>query len=506
MTPPTTLTILLSIMSPLPFVSNVPRTLEQKIGRNLHCRRDHPLNLVRRIIERHFRDFDSVSAPVSPAVPIRKNFDDLLIPADHVSRGRSDTYYVAPETCLRTHTTAHEAENYFRRRFLLSGDVYRRDEIDRTHFPVFHQMEGVKLFDLATGKALKTATEQQSSICGTTDVDHSDVEEGPLITTPAAHNSVHVQLVKDNVLQDLRSHCEKLMTYLFNLKDSSRLRWSDDYFPFTNPSLELEVSLETSEEAEPAASAPTAQSDDGGEDVGGPPRQWLEVLGSGVLEDQVLRNAGVDPTKITGWALGFGLERLAMLLFRIPDIRLFWSEDERFLRQFYGLTDDLERGGERWRDVKFEQFSKYPAIAKDISFWLGEKYHENDFYEILRDDFSTEIMGEEEPEQPEEPFSCSGPSKESIAFASIADKAAIMARSAVHAGDRLVHERDGLGENLVESVSLVDEFTHPKTGKQSKTYRIVYRDMSKTLTHEQINRVQHRVASEVQRRLGVTLR
>ncbi len=142
----------------MPPFSNIPRSIEQKIGRQLHCRKDHPLFLVRRIIERRFPDFAAVSAPANPIVTAKKNFDDLLIAKDHPSRGPGDTYYkerlggpgpgVGSENdlILRTQTTAHETENYWRRRFLLTGDVYRRDEIDRSHYPCFHQMEGVKLW------------------------------------------------------------------------------------------------------------------------------------------------------------------------------------------------------------------------------------------------------------------------------------------------------------------------------------------------------------------------
>lgn len=85
---------------------------------------------------------------MSPVVSTKSCFDEMLIPADHVSRRPNDTYYVDDSTVLRTHTSAHQAE-YLRageRAFLVSGDVFRRDEIDATHYPVFHQMEGVRVF------------------------------------------------------------------------------------------------------------------------------------------------------------------------------------------------------------------------------------------------------------------------------------------------------------------------------------------------------------------------
>src|SRR5690606_7925249 len=134
-------------------------------------------------------------------------------------------------------------------------------------------------------------------------------------------------------------------------------RWVDAYFPFTSPSWELEVMWQG---------------------------QWLELLGCGVVKQDILNNNGKD--KHIGWALGLGLERLAMLLFNINDIRLFWSQDSRFLEQFQDES----------KIVRFKSFSKYPVCYKDVSFWLptssspaggqiAGEWHENDFMELVRD-------------------------------------------------------------------------------------------------------------------------
>ena len=122
------------------------------------------------------------------------------------------------------------------------------------------------------------------------------------------------------------------------------MRWNDDYFPFTDPSFELEIFYNG---------------------------EWLEILGCGVIYDGVLTNAQRDVQKQCGWAFGLGLERWAMKLFEIDDIRLFWSEDLRFLNQF--------KAGEI---SKFKPYSKYPACYKDIAFWLSdaETYSENNFH------------------------------------------------------------------------------------------------------------------------------
>lgn len=125
------------------------------------------------------------------------------------------------------------------------------------------------------------------------------------------------------------------------------VRWVDAFFPFTNPSLEMEIFYNN---------------------------QWLEVLGCGVIQQQILRNCQLSTNR--GWAFGLGLERLAMILFNIPDIRLFWSSDPRFHSQF---SDG--------KITKFQPYSKYPVCLKDITFWLPketEKFHENDFFELVR--------------------------------------------------------------------------------------------------------------------------
>jgi phenylalanyl-tRNA synthetase alpha chain len=146
------------------------------------------------------------------------------------------------------------------------------------------------------------------------------------------------------------------------------------------------------------------------------------VLGCGVLQQEIVRGAGNGEE--VGWAFGLGLERLAMVLFDIPDIRLFWSTDERFISQF--------KDGQI---TKFKPYSKFPVCYKDVSFWHGDDFHENNLCEIVRD----------------------------------------------VAGD------------MVEKVELVDEFRHPKTQRDSKCYRIMYRHMDRNLTNEEVDELQVRL-------------
>jgi phenylalanyl-tRNA synthetase alpha chain len=196
------------------------------------------------------------------------------------------------------------------------------------------------------------------------------------------------------------------------LHEPLKMRWVEAYFPFTSPSWELEVFWQG---------------------------DWLEVLGCGVVKQELLTNAGV-PGRV-GWAFGIGLERIAMLLFNIPDIRLFWSQDRRFLDQFGESRTPLI--------TRFAPFSKHPPCYKDVSFWLGaQDLHDNDFMELVRE-------------------AC---------------------------GD------------LVEDVRLTDEFTHPKTARRSKCFRVNYRSLDRTLTNDETNALHERVRTAVVERLGVELR
>eukprot|EP00747_Dinoflagellata_sp_TGD_P024002 gnl/TRDRNA2_/TRDRNA2_130239_c0_seq1.p1 gnl/TRDRNA2_/TRDRNA2_130239_c0~~gnl/TRDRNA2_/TRDRNA2_130239_c0_seq1.p1 ORF type:complete len:429 (+),score=71.34 gnl/TRDRNA2_/TRDRNA2_130239_c0_seq1:126-1412(+) len=357
---------------------NVPPNVKAKMGKDLVLRPSHPLGIVLRTVQEHFTSVDPSCRFFDrefPIVSTQQCFDDLLVPPDHISRSPSDTYYVNAGSVLRTHTSAHQCQ-YMRRypeikSFLVSGDVYRRDEIDASHHPVFHQCEGVRLF----------STDEMSP---------------------------------EEVKEDLQRTLEGLAGHLFGLQaGSSSMRWNADYFPFTDPSFELEILYNEA---------------------------WLEVLGCGVIHPDVMRNAGLDPEKVCGWAFGLGLERLAMVLFGIPDIRLFWSEDPRFSEQF---TEDAFV-----KKTKFQPFSKYPPVAKDISMWIQEGFIDNDLFEVVRDE----------------------------------------------------------GGDQVEKVELIDSFTHPKTKRSSKAYRVTWRDMSRTLTHEEVNAKHEKVLARVVTDLGVELR
>lgn len=255
-------------------------------------------------------------------------FDKILIPKDHVSRKRSDTFYVNEEEVLRTHTSAHQNACLANKEtaFCVLGDVYRKDEIDKSHYPVFHQMEALRYYSTDSLKQLL-----KTKFSGL-QINTSEIVQNKTYKYFGSSSSEEEVALVQLIINDLKQTHASLMRFL--LEDSAlQTRWNNDYFPFTEPSFELEMHYE-----------------------GG----WLEVMGSGVVHRDVLLNGGVDPMKNIGWASGIGLERIAMLMFKIPDIRLFWSKDQRFISQFKEGENSI-----------FEVFSKYPPCHKDISFYVG---------------------------------------------------------------------------------------------------------------------------------------
>lgn len=130
--------------------TNVTPKILSYLDRNLHLRKNNPISMVRqRIVNYFYSSFTHRGTPIfsvyenlSPVVTTKQNFDDLLIPEEHPSRTKSDCYYINNKTLLRAHMTAHQSELLCSGldNFLMIGDVYRRDEIDSTHFPVFHQV------------------------------------------------------------------------------------------------------------------------------------------------------------------------------------------------------------------------------------------------------------------------------------------------------------------------------------------------------------------------------
>jgi len=248
---------------------------------------------------------------------------------------------------------------------LSTGIVFRKDEIDRKHYPAFHQIDG--LYVCRKDK----------------------------------------QIIKQ---RDLELVEEDIVKTLFG-KDV-KFRFLVDSFPFTDPSVQIEIRFNN---------------------------DWMEIVGSGLVHQRVLKNFGIDPEVYNGWAFGFGIERLAMIKMGIPDIRILWSSDPRITSQF------------KDKNSKYKEVSKYPETSRDISFIIDKNINLNNYYEIVRDS----------------------------------------------------------AENLIEEVKLVDEFENDKKfgkDKKSYTFRIVYRSPERTLTNEEINKIQEEIREETKKELKAVLR
>ncbi|WP_439424726.1 phenylalanine--tRNA ligase subunit alpha [Oenococcus alcoholitolerans] len=201
------------------------------------------------------------------------NFERMNLPKDHPARDMQDTFYITKNILLRTQTSAMQARSMDQHDFtkgplkmISPGQVYRRDNDDATHSHQFHQVEG-----LVVGKNVSLA--------------------------------------------DLKGTLQSLTDELFGKGHAMRLRQS--YFPFTEPSIEVDISWNLVDEN----TAP--------EDI-----DWIEVLGAGMVHPNVLRMSHLDPNKYSGFAFGLGPDRFAMIKYGIDDIRNFYFDDIRFLKQF----------------------------------------------------------------------------------------------------------------------------------------------------------------------------
>ena len=226
-------------------------------------------------------------------------------------------------------------------------------------------------------------------------------------------------------------------------KEPLKVRWVEAFFPHTSPSWEMEVWWRG---------------------------DWLEVLGCGVIEQPLLIRAN-QPDRI-GWAFGIGLERIAMLLFGIPDIRLFWSKDARFLRQF----------DEKEPIKRFQPFSKHPAAPRDVAFWLPPT-------------LAGPVVADTPAAASSAPSAAGGQQKEPV----------IAGAPAFHENDLMEVVRTIAGDS-VEDVRLIDDFTHPKKQRRSLCYRVEYRSLERTLTTEEVNAMHQQVCKDLVDKFGVEIR
>lgn len=224
----------------------------------------HPVTRTMERIENFFRGigFDVASGP--EIEDDYHNFEALNIPAHHPARAMQDTFYFNPNTVLRTHTSPVQVRTMENNqppiRIICPGRVYRSDS-DQTHTPMFHQVEGL--------------------------------------------------LIDENIsFADLKGILQQFLNVFF--EDDLKVRFRPSYFPFTEPSIEVDI-MRTNSKGE---------------------ESWLEVLGCGMVHPKVLEMSGIDPEKYTGFAFGMGVERFAMLRYKVDDLRMFFENDLRFLTQF----------------------------------------------------------------------------------------------------------------------------------------------------------------------------
>ena len=225
----------------------------------------HPISRVIERIEAIFRHagFDVAHGP--EVEDDYHNFEALNIPAHHPARAMHDTFYLTDGRLLRTHTSPvqirvleHSSPPV---RIIAPGRVYRCD-YDQTHSPMFHQVEGLFIDERVS-------------------------------------------------MADLKGTLDAFLKEFFGREDL-KIRYRPSYFPFTEPSMEVDIKLESQHGIS----------------------HWLEVMGCGMVHPNVLTNVGVDPERYSGFAFGLGVERLAMLRHGISDLRLFFENDIQFLRQF----------------------------------------------------------------------------------------------------------------------------------------------------------------------------
>lgn len=233
-------------------------------GRDVHVGSLHPVTRTLNRIETLFSKagFDIETGP--EIEDDWHNFEALNIPETHPARAMHDTFYINENTVLRTHTSGVQIRTMENKkpplRIIAPGRVYRCDS-DQTHTPMFHQIEGLIIEKNASFAQLRAL-----------------------------------------LIEFLRQFFED---------ENLETRFRPSYFPFTEPSAEVDIATNLFGEG-----------------------RWIEVLGCGMVHPDVLKNVGIDPEEYTGLAFGLGVERLAMLRYNVKDLRQFFENDLRFLQQF----------------------------------------------------------------------------------------------------------------------------------------------------------------------------
>ncbi len=241
-------------------------------GRNANVGGLHPVN---RTLERIVNYFSQVGFSVEEGPEVEDdyhNFEALNIPGHHPARAMHDTFYFGNGDLLRTHTSPVQIRTMEKKappvKIIAPGRVYRCDS-DLTHTPMFHQVEGL-LVDKSTSFA------------------------------------------------DLKGVLDEFLKHFFE-NDNLAVRFRPSYFPFTEPSAEVDIECVMCSGKGCRVCSHTG---------------WLEILGAGMVHPNVLKSVGIDSEEYSGYAFGMGVERMTMLRYGVNDLRLFFENDLRFLKQF----------------------------------------------------------------------------------------------------------------------------------------------------------------------------
>lgn len=234
----------------------------------------HPLDKVQKEMEDIFIGMGFEIAEGPEVEKSYYNFEALNTPADHPARDIQDTFYITEEVLLRSQTSPVQVHVMEEKkppiRVISPGRVYRADEVDATHSPLFHQCEGIVID-------------------------------------------------KGITMGDLKGTLEAFAKQMFGSR--TRLRFRPHHFPFTEPSAEVDISCFVCDGKEDNCRVCRGEG-------------WIEILGAGMVHPNVLRNCGIDPEVYSGFAFGMGIERIVMAKYNITDMRLLYENDVRFLSQF----------------------------------------------------------------------------------------------------------------------------------------------------------------------------
>lgn len=381
---------------PVDHMTNITPAVFDLMERKLHLVQNNPVNLVKQRVYDYFQrnhvneNGDPLFATFDDFSPVtaEQSFDHLLMPRDHYNRSEIETYYLNKDTILRGVTSVHMSDMIARGydRYLCTGDVYRRSLYDQTHALVFHLMDMQRLF--TKQELSRTSSNANLEIFETGARDSKmETERRQLVHTKEA-----VELVLGDMKKMIKGVIESLLGH------GVECQWNNYYCQFGRPYYDMRVLYQG---------------------------EWLDVFVGGVLRQEIADKAGA--TDKIGWNCRLALDRIAMILYKIPDIRLLSSKNGKFASLFASLDKDPNP------DVSKHCDASVCPIAREVVFLVPRdtdiavfQYH---FYELVR----------------------------------------------------LVAEDD------VQKVKLVDHFQHPKSGIAIQRYHITYMSWDRVLSETEVN-------------------